>query len=149
MLGSIPVLVPRLQSTAAMHHLLRSTIAVFAVVLAGLTEPVAQAAELVMFETASCPYCRRWHREIGPIYPKTPEARRAPLRRVDLDAPRPPDLTFVKGVAFTPTFVLVEDGREIGRFMGYGGDEQFWTLLAELMGKLAKAERPAEPGRPN
>lgn len=123
-----------------MHHLLRSAIAALVLMVACLTAPVAQSAELVMFETASCPYCKRWHREIGPIYPKTPEARRAPLRRVDLEAARPADLAFAKGVVFTPTFVLVDDGREIGRFMGYGGDEQFWTLLAELMGKLCKAQ---------
>ncbi len=95
-----------------------------------------RAAELVMFESAYCEWCERWHEEIGPIYPKTPEARIAPLRRVDVDEPRPPDLAFVKGIRYTPTFVLVENGREIGRITGYPGEDFFWPLLAELLARL-------------
>ena len=52
-----------------------------AVALAG----PANAAELVMFYRDGCPYCAAWEREIGPIYHKTEIARRAPLRRVNLD----------------------------------------------------------------
>ncbi len=96
----------------------------------------AWAAQLVMFESAYCEWCERWHEEIGPIYPRTPEARIAPLRRVDVDGPRPPDLAFVKGIRYTPTFVLVENGREIGRITGYPGEDFFWPLLAELLARL-------------
>ena len=78
----------------------------------------AAAAELVMFEAAGCPFCVRWHREIGPIYPKTEEGKRAPLRRVDIAAPRPADLAAVAGIVYTPTFVLLHEGREIGRLVG-------------------------------
>lgn len=96
----------------------------------------AGAAELVMFERRGCPWCLAWHREIGPIYPKTPEGRRAPLRRVDLDGARPNDLAGIRGVVFTPTFVLVEDGQEVGRIPGYPGEAFFWGLLGELLAKL-------------
>ena len=116
---------------------------------AAATAGRAWAAELVMFESTGCPYCARWHREIGPIYPKTDEARRAPLRRVDVAAPRPPDLTGIVGVVYTPTFVLVRDGREIGRIVGYGGDEAFWSLLNELVGKLGDAAPSPVPRRDN
>ena len=34
---------------------------------------------------------------------------------------------------FTPTFVLVEDGKELGRIEGYAGDEFFWFLLGRLL----------------
>jgi len=108
------------------------------------TSPAA-AAELVMFEAAGCPYCARWNREIGPIYPKTDEGKRAPLRRVDIAARRPPDLAAIAGIVYTPTFVLMDEGREIGRIVGYGGEEAFWSLLVELFGKLGKAEPPAPP----
>jgi len=106
----------------------------------------ARAAELVMFESAGCPYCARWQREIGPIYPKTDEAKRAPLRRVDVASPRPPDLVGIGGIVYTPTFVLIHNGREIGRIVGYGGEEAFWSLLSDLTGKLGDAA-PAPPSR--
>lgn len=95
----------------------------------------ASAAELVMVEEAGCPWCARWNAEVGPAYPKTEEGRRAPLRRVDLHA-LPGDIAFATPPRFTPTFVLVEAGREVGRIEGYPGDEFFWALLARLLGSL-------------
>lgn len=101
----------------------------------------AEAAELLMFESDDCIWCRAWDAEIGPIYPKTAEGRRAPLRRVDIHAPRPVDLTHVEGVRFTPTFVLLDDrGREIGRINGYPGEDFFWGMLGELIAKLPKED---------
>ncbi len=109
----------------------------------------AVAAEFVMFERAGCPYCARWNREIAPIYPKTAEGKRAPLRRVDIDAPRPADLAGIPNIVYTPTFVLIEDGKEIGRIVGYGGDEIFWSLLAEIFAKFDRMKQPsAAPSRP-
>jgi hypothetical protein len=93
----------------------------------------AQAAELIVFERAKCVRCLVWEREIAPIYPKTDEGKRAPLRRVDLGAARPADLTDISDVKYTPTFVLVEDGREVGRIVGYNGDEFFWAQVDELL----------------
>lgn len=109
----------------------------------------AAAAEFVMFERAGCPYCARWNREIAPIYPKTAEGKRAPLRRVDIDAPRPADLAGLPNIVYTPTFVLVEDGKEIGRIVGYAGDDIFWSLLAEIFAKFDRMKQPsAAPSRP-
>jgi len=108
----------------------------------------AAAAELVMFEAAGCPYCARWNREIAPVYPKTAEGKRAPLRRVDIAAPRPADLAGLANIVYTPTFVLIEDGKEIGRIVGYGGDEIFWSLLAELFAKLERMKPPRGPVSP-
>ncbi|HSK38795.1 MAG TPA: transcriptional regulator [Arenibaculum sp.] len=112
---------------------LAAVLACLAGLLAGYP---AAAAELVMFEEPGCPWCAAWHARIGPIYPKTPEGRRAPLRRVDMTASRPDDLRAIKGVVHSPTFVLVDDGREIGRILGYPGEDFFWALLGELMGRL-------------
>ncbi|MSP89632.1 MAG: hypothetical protein EXQ92_12620 [Alphaproteobacteria bacterium] len=92
----------------------------------------AAAAELIMFDQPGCPWCARWDREIAPIYPKTELGRRSPLRRVDIRATRPEDLKAITGVRYTPTFVLVDGGAEIGRIVGYLGEEQFWSLLQEL-----------------
>ncbi len=101
-------------------------------VILSVTPPVA-AMELVMVEQDGCAYCARWNAEIAPIYPKTPEGDYAPLRRVDLRAPRPDDLEFKGPVIFTPTFILVDEGVEQGRIEGYAGDEMFWTMLTMLL----------------
>ena len=111
--------------------------------VAALIAPVThvQAAELVMFESKICEWCDAWHAEIGPIYPKTDEGKRAPLRTVDIYDARPADLTDINGVRFTPTFVLLGDeGHEVGRINGYPGEDFFWSLLGELVAKL-----PTEP----
>jgi hypothetical protein len=109
---------------------------VAAVLLATMAPAGVAAAELVMFERRGCAYCARWHEEIGPIYPKTPESRAAPLRRVDLDQSRPDDLAHLAPVGFAPTFVLVEGEREVGRILGYPGQDFFWGLLGELLARL-------------
>lgn len=99
----------------------------------------ARAAELVMFEAAGCTWCAAWNREVGVIYDKTEEARLAPLRRVDINAPRPADLADVGAIVYTPTFVLIEGGREVGRILGYPGEAHFWGLLGDELKKLGKS----------
>ncbi|MFI4960511.1 MAG: transcriptional regulator [Hyphomicrobiales bacterium] len=96
----------------------------------------ARAAELVMFEQAGCAWCEAFDREIAPIYGKTEEGLRAPLRRVDTSLGAPPDLAFIETERLTPLFVLVDRGREIGRIRGYPGEDHFWSLLGVLMKKL-------------
>jgi hypothetical protein len=96
----------------------------------------ADAAELVMFRSASCPWCARWDREIGSIYPKTDIGQRLPLRMVNLDRGGDPTIRIREPIHYTPTFVLVEKGEEQGRIEGYAGDAFFWGLLERLEKKL-------------
>lgn len=93
----------------------------------------AQTAELVMYRAAGCPYCAAWDRAIGPIYEKTDVGRRAPLRQVDVTSRNQPAVALKSPVRFTPTFVLVHEGRELGRIEGYPGEDFFWGLLERLM----------------
>lgn len=107
--------------------------------LAGLLPgPAARAAELLVFERAGCVWCARFDREIAPVYPKTQEGRLAPLRRLDLDRDDVSRVALAGPVRYTPTFVLVEDGREVGRIPGYAGEEAFWGLLAGLTKNLSR-----------
>lgn len=86
---------------------------------------------LLMAEEDGCFWCAKWNEEISHIYPKTSEGRTAPLRRYDLHS-ETPDVTFVQRVHFTPTFVLVQDGTEVGRIEGYPGEDFFWGLLTMM-----------------
>ena len=117
-----------------------------AVLVAALLWPASTlAAELVMFERAGCPWCQRWDREVGARYVKTEEAKALPLRRVDIDAPEPRRRRPRRPVRYTPTFVVVDDGREVGRITGYINDDSFWGLLGALAAKLQA--RAATPGK--
>lgn len=118
----------------------RAVVAVLALIAMGAVNGT-RAAELVMFESAACSWCERWHEELGPIYPKTAESRIAPLRRVNLHDPRPAGLDAIRGVSFTPTFVLIHNGTEIGRITGYAGDAFFWFQLGTLLEKLPQGVR--------
>lgn len=113
-----------------------------AALMLGIAAMPAWTAELIMVEEHGCPWCARWNAEIAPVYPKTPEGARAPLRRIDIRATSRSDVEFASPPVFTPTFVLVEDGREIGRIEGYPGEDFFWGMLGQLLERL-----PAEDGR--
>jgi thioredoxin-related protein len=116
----------------------------FGAMFIALSLSSARAAELVMFEQAGCEWCEVFNREIAPIYAKTEEGLRAPLRRVDTGRSLPPDLAFVEMERLTPLFVLVDRGHEIGRIRGYPGAENFWGLLGALLKKLDATDTGGE-----
>ena len=102
----------------------------FAALLA-LPLPAAAETYLLMAEEAGCAWCARWDEEISHIYPKTAEGQTAPLQRYDLHGDTPA-VDFAQKVRFTPTFILINDGVEVGRIEGYPGEDFFWSLL-EMM----------------
>ncbi len=103
---------------------------------------------LLMFEERGCPWCRKWHQDVGPAYPNSPEGRRAPLRILDIHRALPPEIQLKLPVRASPTFVLVHHNREVGRIVGYPGDAFFWALLGELIAKLPSDVRSFPDVRP-
>lgn len=114
-----------------------------ALLLSGIAAAGARSAELIMLEEQGCGYCEQWNEEIGVVYHKTPEGRIAPLRRLDIHDPLPVDLRFLAKGRYTPTFILVEGGREYGRIRGYPGEDFFWGLLGQLLKRLPQTSQPA------
>jgi len=96
---------------------------------------------LVMFRRDGCPWCAMWDREIGPIYGKTEVGRRAPLRMLDLDRGTG-GIRARSPIHYTPTFVLVENGEEVGRIEGYPGNDFFFGLLQNLVQRLPGERKP-------
>lgn len=118
-----------------MRHLVR--IALMGILL--LIDPLAARAgmlELVYVYEPGCPYCRIWDQEIGPVYGKTAEGRRAALTPIDKRDPALASLNLARPVRYTPTFILMEGGLEIGRIEGYPGEDFFWGRLGALLEKL-------------
>ncbi|NOC84267.1 MULTISPECIES: hypothetical protein [Ruegeria] len=100
-----------------------------------LVSPLALRAEmtLLMAEEDGCMWCARWDSEISGIYPKTQEGVAAPLQRVDIHESLPDGITLKRPLYYTPTFVLLDNGQEVGRIEGYPGEDFFWGLLGVML----------------
>ena len=85
---------------------------------------------LLMIDARDCAYCRKWEREVGPGYRASDEAKSAPLVKRERGHS---DLGGIRGIAYTPTFILFDRGTEIGRIVGYAGADFFWGELDRLM----------------
>jgi hypothetical protein len=97
-----------------------------------------QAAELVMFEEPGCTWCQRWDAEVAPAYPFSAQGRMAPLRRVQIRDQATAGVSLERPVIGTPTFVLADEGREVGRIVGYPGPAYFYNQLDRLLERLPK-----------
>ncbi len=100
---------------------------------AASTAALAQELTLYMVEQPGCIYCARWNEDVGDAYHLTAEGKAAPLTRIDLRDPLPEGVTFARKAVFTPTFVLVRDGRELERIEGYPGEDFFYGLLGVML----------------
>ncbi len=108
----------------------------------GLLPTQSAAAELLMFESGGCVWCMRWDRDVGTIYGKTAEAKILPLRRIDIGRQSSSGVTLTAPIRYTPTFVIVDQGREVGRITGFINDDSFWGLLDALAAKLDPVHEP-------
>ena len=99
------------------------------------------AAELIMVEQQGCYYCLEWKDQLGHIYPKTPEGKYAPLKTIDITEVAELD-GLQRDVIFTPTFVLMENDKELGRLEGYSSEDFFWELLEVILEKETEYTSP-------
>lgn len=88
---------------------------------------------LLMVDDLGCIYCAKWKREVEQGYRNSDEGRFAPL---EIRQRTHADLNGIDRVIYTPTFLLLNDGREVGRILGYAGADWFW---GEIEGIFAKA----------
>ena len=106
----------------------------FLAALALITLPAAaDPLRLLMVEKVGCVYCEAWDRNIGPGYAASDAGRAAPLMRVDIHGPYPDGLALARRPFVTPTFILLDDGREVARIEGYPGKDAFWPMLGDML----------------
>lgn len=104
----------------------------------------AETVNLLMAEENGCMWCARWESDVGTEYPKTAEGASAPLIKHDIRADLPEGVTLTRPLQFTPTFVLLVDGAEVGRIEGYPGEDFFWGLLSKMISDagIEPAQKP-------
>ena len=99
---------------------------------AGPVKAADSRGHLVMITSSHCPWCEAFEKDVGKGYNLTEEALIYPLRRHDFYKAMPDDLAYLTPATMTPTFIVVRDGLEVGRIIGYPGAELFWWRLSEF-----------------
>jgi len=99
--------------------------------LAALPQIAIAGTRLVMVTSDYCPFCQAWERDVGVVYDKSPYAPSLPLTRVDMGSEMPEGVVLQTPIVGTPTFLIIQDGREIDRQRGYDDAEMFWWWLSE------------------
>ena len=92
------------------------------------------ADQLLMITSTGCPYCEVFESEVGNSYALTQEAKILPLTRHDFFANFPAYMGHIKPATMTPTFIIIKDGNEVGRIVGYSDQDLFWWQLSEFIG---------------
>ena len=93
--------------------------------------------ELLVFEHADCVYCRVFRRDVLPKYKNSAPGTSVPLRFVDIERSDTSALGLKSRIHVVPTVVLMKEGNEVDRIVGYWGPDNFFKLLAQM---LIKAE---------
>jgi thioredoxin-related protein len=116
---------------------MRASLTVAALLAAAFVFGTAQvsAAELIMYRRDGCPYCAAWDRQVGTGYSNSELGKVAPIRMIDIHATQP-HIELKSPIIYTPTFVLIHDGREIGRIEGFSTNDFFYGMLTRLVGEL-------------
>ena len=105
---------------------------VISIVGAGSVKAADSLGQLVMITSSHCPWCEAFEDDVGKGYDLTEEALVYPLRRHDFYQKMPDDLAHLTPATMTPTFIVMRNGAEVGRIIGYPGAELFWWRISEF-----------------
>lgn len=100
-----------------------------------LEAPVAHGSnlELVVMEAPGCTYCTLFRRDVLPSYQASERAKDVPIRFVDINDEAASALGLDGPVDVVPTFVVLQNNKEIGRIPGYTGPEFFFHTMNYLL----------------
>ena len=95
---------------------------------------------LIYVYSPECGACRQFDGEVGAIYPKTNESLALPMERVLIDDWQAKRHQLVEcasaAVIGTPTFLLIQNCRELDRITGYSDAELFWLGHRRMMNRI-------------
>lgn len=127
-----------MQMTTTAYRIVTIIFAVM-MMLTGVDQSWSGGGELVMFDSKACTVCRKFEAEIGDKYMNRESSNIFPLRRINIHD-GDVDIKLEQPVTMTPTFVFVEDGKEIARFVGYPGRKHFYMLIDAAADEFAKVQ---------
>ena len=60
----------------------------------------------------------------------------APLHRINIHSKQSNEIILNSTPQFTPTFIIINNNKEVGRIEGYPGDDFFWALIDKILSKI-------------
>lgn len=92
--------------------------------------------EILVYEDPDSPPCQVFRRDIVPVYQASSRSRRVPLRFIDITS-MPSDTPGLTGpIEIVPTAVVMRDGEEIARIVGYWGPDAFGRMVNQSLGDI-------------
>lgn len=91
--------------------------------------------ELVVFEADGCVYCDVFRTDVLPLYKSSQIGREAPIRFVNVSRSDETKMGLNSAITIAPTVVLMHQGQEVDRIIGYTGPFNFMKLVAYMMGR--------------
>jgi thioredoxin-related protein len=113
------------------YRLFIFTLSLALAIMTMLIKPVLAERELLMITSDSCPFCMAWERDVGQIYNKSTYAKNLPLIRIQFGSSLPENMQLLAEVRGTPTFIILENQKEIDRIVGYSDAEMYWWQISE------------------
>ncbi len=98
--------------------------------------PNTSRLQLIVMEAPGCTYCKVFRRDILPSFATSERGKALPVRFLDVNDLERANLTLDSSVDMVPTFVLVQDRREVGRIAGYVGPAAFFQSIGHLLSTL-------------
>lgn len=96
---------------------------------------LAPKMEVLVFEHPDCNYCRVFRRNVVPRYQQSSSSSDAPLRFIDIASTDVGALPLRARIDVVPTAVLMKDGQEVDRIVGYWGPDNFLKMLTYIRSK--------------
>jgi thioredoxin-related protein len=87
--------------------------------------------ELLVYEHRDCVYCQLFRRDVLPRYQQALAAE-LPIRFIDIAEAGNEAPGLKRKVDMLPTAVLMLEGRELDRIVGYWGPDNFFKLLGYM-----------------
>jgi thioredoxin-related protein len=108
-----------------------------------LAAPISGKPTLLVYESASCGWCRHFRNNVAPDYERSHLEALAPLKYMDISELRRGNAGYrLHGqITATPTFVLVDrGGREVERLRGLpDGRDAFMNEVERMLGRLPES----------
>lgn len=96
----------------------------------------ATSDQLIVFEDDGCIYCRLFRRDVLPRYQTSRRAKSLPIHFVSVRQSEGLRRRLNAPLSVVPTFVVMRNGREIGRIDGYTGPGPFFRLIRRIVGHV-------------
>lgn len=98
-----------------------------------VTPTAVARTEVVVYEDPSSDICQIFRQRIVPAF-RAARGTKVPMRFIDITT-MVSDTPGLNGqITVVPTAVVMQDGREVGRIVGYWGPEAFARMIAATIG---------------